>query len=144
MKRLAFICFVMLSFSGFAQIEFKAEVSKDAVMIGEPFKLIYQINQTFDEFSLPEQENFELISGPSTSMQQNISMSNGKTVKTIVVTYTYFLKAKNPGTQSIISAEIKIKGDYYYSNSLDIIVIDAQYQDPNQDDGKDIKGTSRL
>lgn len=144
MKRFIFILFVLPNFFGFAQIEFKAETSKDAVMIGEPFKITYQINQNFDEFKLPEIESIQMISGPSTSMQQSINMTNGKTVKTISVTYSYIFKATLPGTFTVPPAEIKIKTDFYYSNSIDIIVIDAEYQNPNEDNGKDIKGTSRL
>ena len=144
MKRLITILFALVGLSSYSQIEFKAEISKDAVLIGEPFILTYQINQNFDDFKLPELENFQLISGPSTSMQQSINMFNGKMEKTILVTYTYFLKAVAPGTQTLAPAEIKIKDGYHYSNSLDIIVIDAQFQNPNQDNGKDIKGTSRL
>lgn len=138
------VLFVSASFSLNAQIEFKANISKDAVIIGEPFKLEYKMNQNFDNFTLPESENFVILSGPSTSMQQSVSFTNGEMVKTVSVKYTYFVKAINSGIQTIQPAEIEIAGEIYYSNSIDIIVIEGNYQNPNEDKGKDIKGTSRL
>lgn len=148
MKNLILILAVIISasFSLKAQIEFKASISKDAVMTGEPFKLEYKMNKKFDKFTLPEFENFEVLSGPSTSMQQSINFTNGKMEKTVSVTYTYFLKAKDDisGTQTIEPAEIKIGDEFFYSNSTDIIVIEGKYNNPKEDKGKDIDGTSRL
>jgi archaellum component FlaG (FlaF/FlaG flagellin family) len=148
MKNLILVLAVIISasFSLTAQVEFKASISKDAVMTGEPFKLEYKINKNFDKFTLPEFENFEVITGPSTSMQQSINFTNGHMEKTVSVTYTYYLKAKNDlsGTQSIEPAEVKIDGEFYYSNPIDIIVIEGKYHNPNEDKGKDIEGTSRL
>ena len=145
MKNLvAILMFVYAGFSLNAQVEFKTEVSKDAVMINEPFKVEYKVNKNFDDFNLKGNENFEIISGPSTSFQQSINMTNGKTKKTISVTYTYFLKAKTAGKQTVPTAEVKIHGKYYYSDAKDIIVIDAEYHNPKENEIKDIEGTSKL
>ena len=144
MKNILLILFVSFSYILNAQLDFKAEISKDAVMIGEPFMIEYKVNQTFDNFTLPEFENFKLISGPNTSMQQSINMLNGEMTKTISVTYTYYFRALNPGTHTIQPAEIIIEGEYFYSNTIDVIVIDSEYHDPNQHKGKDIKGTQKL
>ena len=143
-KIIVIVSFVLTSFSGNAQVEFKTEISKDAVMIGEPFKVEYKINKNFDDFNLTDDENFEIISGPMTSFQQSINMTGGKIEKNISVTYTYFLKAKTPGKQKVPTAEVKIHGKYYYSDAADIIVIDAEYHDPNEHKMKDIEGTSKL
>ncbi|MCD4792515.1 MAG: BatD family protein [Bacteroidales bacterium] len=144
MKHLIVSLFVICGFTIQAQVDFKAEISKDAVMIGEPFAVEYKVNQTFDNFTLPEFENFKLISGPNTSMQQSINTVNGKITKTILVIYTYYFKAVNPGTHTIQPAEIIIDGKNIYSNTIDVIVIDSEYHDPNQHKGKDIKGTQKL
>lgn len=136
-----FFCAVL---SSYAQVEFKASISKDAVMKGEPFKLEYKMNQNFDSFALPEFEHFVVISGPSTSMQQSVNITNGEMVKTVSVTYTYFVKAITSGTMTIQPAEIKIVGEVYYSNSVDVIIIEGNYINPKDDKGKDIEGTSRL
>ena len=135
---------VSASFSLNAQTEFKASISKDAVLTGEPFKLEYKINQNFDSFTLPEFASFVILSGPSTSMQQSVNITNGEMVKTVSVTYTYFIKAVTFGTQTIQPAEIEIAGEFLYSNPVDVIVIEGNYQSPNKDKGKNIKGTSRL
>ncbi len=131
-------------FSLNAQVEIKTEISKDAVMTGEPFKAEYKINSNFQNFNLIETDDFEIISGPSTSFQQSINMTNGKIEKKVSVTYTYFLKAKTPGKINIPTAEIKIRNKYYYSDPKEIIVIDAEYHDPNEHKIKDIEGTSKL
>lgn len=144
MKNILFILIVSASFSLNAQVEFKASISKDAVLTGEPFRLEYKINQNFDNFTLPEFEHFEILSGPSTSMQQSVNITNGEMVKTVSVTYTYFIKAVTSGTQTIQPAEIEIADEFFYSNPVDVIVIEGNYQNPNENKGKDIKGTSRL
>ena len=92
MKHLIISLFIFWGFTVHAQLDFKAEISKDAVMIGEPFMIEYKVNQTFDNFTLPEFENFKLISGPNTSMQQSINIVNGEMTKTISVIYTYYFK----------------------------------------------------
>ena len=119
MKNILFsFMFFCAVFSSYAQVEFKASISKDAVMKGEPFKLEYKMNQNFDNFTLPEFEHFVVISGPSTSMQQSVNITNGEMVKTVSVTYTYFVKAITSGTMTIQPAEIEIVGEVYYSNSV--------------------------
>ncbi len=143
-KTIPVLIFILFNFSISAQVEFTSEISKDAVMINEPFKVEYKINKNFDDFNLKGNENFEVISGPSTSFQQSINMTNGKTEKTISVTYTYFLKAKTAGKQTVPKAGIKIHGKYYYSDAKDIIVIDAEYHNSKENDIKDIEGTSKL
>ncbi len=144
MKHLMILLLLSIGFSLQAQVEFKTEVSKDAVMKGEPFKVEYTVNKNFDDFNLTNKKDFEIISGPSTSMQQSINMSNGKIEKTVSVTYTYFIKAKISGKQNVPVAEVKIHGKYYYSDNKNIIVIDAEYHDPHQNEVKDIEGTSKL
>lgn len=144
MKHLIVLLAVSVSLSANAQIEVKTEVSKDAVMINEPFKIEFTVNQNFQDFNLTKDENFEIVSGPSTSFQQSISITNGKAEKNTTITYTYLLKAKNPGKQNLPVAEIKIHGKYYYSDQKDIIVIDAVYHNPKETETKDIEGTSKL
>ena len=144
MKYLIILFAVFSAINSAAQIEFKTAVSKDAVMIGEPFILDYEVNSNFENFKLPEFENFKVISGPNTSMQQSINMVNGEMIRKTTVKYTYYIKALTPGTHSVQPAEIHIDGDIYYSNTIDVIVIDSEYHDPNEHKGKDIKGTEKI
>jgi hypothetical protein len=144
MKQLFILLFITASLFTNAQTEFKASVSKDAVMVGEPFILEYQMNKIFDNFKLADLQNFEVVSGPSTSMQQSINIINGEMVKTVSITYSYILKAKVQGTLAIPAAEIEIQGKSFYTDTIKIIVIEGNYQNPNEDHGKDINGTSRL
>jgi len=144
MRNLIAILMVITSFSLKAQVEVKTEISKDAVMINEPFKIKFTVNQNFQDFNLTKDENFEIVSGPSTSFQQSISITNGKAEKNTTVTYTYILKAKVAGKQNLPVAEIKINRKYYYSELKDIIVIDAVYHNPKETEMKDIEGTSKL
>ena len=64
--------------------------------------------------------------------------------KKISVKYSYYIKALNPGNHTIQPAEIKIGDDYFYSDTIDIIVIDSEYVDPNKNKGKTIKGTEKI
>ena len=144
MKNIIIILLITTSFALNAQVEFKASISKDAVMIGEPFKLEYKISEKFDKFTLGEFESFEVISGPSTSMQQSINITNGEMVKIISVTYTYYIRAINTNNNKIQAAEIEINNKKFTTNEIEVIIIDAEYINPKEDKVKDIKGTSRL
>ena len=144
MKNVIAVLVLITSFSLNAQVELKTKISKDAVMINEPFKIEFTINQNFQNFNLTNDEDFETVSGPSTSFQQSINITNGKTEKQTTITYAYILKAKKSGKQNLPVAEIKINGKYYYSDQKEIIVIDAVYHNPKETEMKDIKGTSKL
>jgi hypothetical protein len=87
------------------------QTSKDAVLLGEPFILEFELNTNFENFTLPEFEHFKVISGPNTSMQQSINMVNGEMIKKISVKYSYYIKALNPGTHTIPAAEIVVDGN---------------------------------
>ena len=113
------ILFVQITF---AQINFKATVSKSKLGVNERLKLSFSINkQGADNFSAPDFINFKVIAGPFQS--SNFSMINGKTSSQQTLTYT--LQPKKKGTFTIPPATLTYKGKTIKSNDLKITVTDA-------------------
>lgn len=113
------ILFVQITF---AQINFKATVSKSKLGVNERLKLSFSINkQGADNFSAPDFINFKVIAGPFQS--SNFSMINGKT--SFQQTLTYTLQPKKKGTFTIPPATLTYKGKTIKSNDLKITVTDA-------------------
>ena len=125
-----FIAFV--SFAGFAQndIEFTAAVSKNKLGVHQKFKIEYTINkQGADHFELPEFQNFEVVAGPSSSINQ--SWINGKV--SYHQSYVFILKPKRVGVFNLPMASIEYRGRRKHSNIVTITVLsqDEIPKDPN-------------
>lgn len=125
-----FIAFV--SFAGFAQndIEFTATVSKNKLGVHQKFKIEYTINkQGADHFELPDFQNFEVLAGPSSSINQ--SWINGKV--SYHQSYIFILKPKKIGVFNLPMASIEYRGRRKRSNIVTMTVLsqDEIPKDPN-------------
>lgn len=98
-------------------------VAPQSVVVGEPFQLVYTVNESGKDFRMPETKGFEIIAGPYTSTSSSTSFVNGKMTSSKEVRYTYTLLAEKEGTYSIPAASIMVKKEKYYSNALSITVL---------------------
>ena len=124
MKRsLFFISLMLLAGTVFAQeVEFKAQ-APNVVRQGQQFRLTFTVNSQAEDFQSPDIEGFTVLAGPSTSSSTNVSIINGKMTRNYQLSYTYVLQASETGKFTIPSAQVKVEGDVYESNSLTIEVI---------------------
>ena len=134
MKNKSIYIFLFLSFiaqSIFAQAEFKTTVSKSKLGVNERLRIVFSINkQGADNFSPPNFKNFNVVAGPSQSVNQ--SWINGRV--TFSQSYTYFITPKAIGTFTIPEATIQLNGKTLKSNSVKVNVLKAIEIPPNPND----------
>ena len=118
-----FIFFFHLTCLYADETEFSATVSKNSVEVGEQFTVTFTLNAEASNFQPPSfNDYFQVLSGPSRSSSQNMSWINGKTSRSISVSYTYTLIPVKEGKYSIGSASVTANGKTIRSNSIDIDV----------------------
>lgn len=116
-----FLLFFTVHF-GFAQVTFKAAVSKTALGMNERLRVDFTIDkQGADDFTPPRFENFTVLAGPSQAT--SFSSINGKT--SFKQTYTYIIQPLSKGSFLIGSASITYDGEIIKSNAVRVQVTDA-------------------
>ena len=98
----------------------------EVVVSGDQFRLSYTINsQKVRDFRAPSIKEFDVLMGPSRSVQSSTNIVNGKVTSVSSITFTYILMAGKEGTYNIPGATIVADGDNYTSNSVNIKVLPA-------------------
>ncbi len=97
--------------------------SENVVEVGKIFQVSFEINDNPTSFNPPDFENFDVLSGPSSSSFSSTQYINGKTTNKTTSTYTYTVSAPNPGEFIIKEAEVTVDGNSYRSNSLKIKIL---------------------
>ena len=114
----------------FAQVDFKAQISKRELGINERLRIEFTMNKEGDNFNPPSFDGFRIAAGPSQSVS-NIYV-NGKS--SFSKTYTYLLIPLKKGKITIGQATIEIDGNTYKSVPVDIQVKDAVELPKNPND----------
>ena len=132
MRQLLICCFVtiLLSPIAFAQVDFKAKISKSELGINERLRIEFTMNKEGDNFNPPSFNGFRIVAGPSQSVS-NIYV-NGKS--SFSKTYTYSLVPLKKGKITIGQAKIEIDGNVYKTIPVDIKVKDAVELPKNPND----------
>ncbi|RHP65403.1 protein BatD [Bacteroides sp. OF04-15BH] len=122
------ILFFILLFSVIglnAQVRFTTS-APEAVVEGEQFRLSFKVNtQDVSDFKAPAFNGFDVLMGPSRSVESSFSMVNGKTTQSSSITFTYILSATKPGNYTIPGATLRSDGQVYKSNSVRLRVLKA-------------------
>ena len=96
----------------------------EVVVSGDQFRLSFTVNtQKVRDFRAPTIKDFEVLMGPSRSVQSSTHIDNGKVTSVNSITFTYILMAGKEGTYKIPGATIVADGDNYASNSVEIKVL---------------------
>lgn len=124
-KQFLFFIFLLCVVGLNAQVRFTTS-APEAVVEGEQFRLSFKVNtQDVSDFKAPVFNGFDVLMGPSRSVESSFSMVNGKTTQSSSITYTYILSATKPGTYTIPGASIRSEGQVYKSNSVRLRVLKA-------------------
>ncbi|MGB2128361.1 MAG: BatD family protein [Flavicella sp.] len=116
-----------------AQVNFTTKVSKKKLGVNQRLRVEFTIDkQGGDHFAPPSFKDFEVLGGPSQSVNQ--SWINGKS--SYAQTYTYIVTPLKKGALKIQGATIEYKGKRIQSNPIDIAVVAATElpKDPNDPD----------
>ena len=113
---LKIILIIFFSIKSFAQVTFVSKISQDTIGYNQNLKVDFIANRDGDNWSFPNFENFEVLSGPLSSISQ--SWSNGR--RTFKKSFKYIIKPKNKGQLVIPAASCEINGRIY--KTLPLIV----------------------
>ncbi|MCL9805925.1 BatD family protein [Flavobacterium amniphilum] len=135
MRRLLFIL-LLLSFRLSAQVQFDARVSADKMGINETVQVNFIMNDDGDNFNYPAFDGFEVVMGPSQTV--NFAYNNGR--KSFQKTYSFILHPLRKGVLIIKPATIEIRNRIYKTNPIKITVGNAvQNDDYNTPYAKQLK-----
>lgn len=124
-KQTLFFILFLCALSLGAQVRFTTS-APEAVVEGEQFRLSFKVNtQDVSDFTPPVFTGFDVLMGPSRSVESSFNMINGKTSQSSSITFTYILSATKPGTYTIPGASIRSDGQVYKSNSVRLRVLKA-------------------
>ena len=105
------------------------------VIVGQPFQLVFSVNENGKDLRLPDVKGFEIIAGPYTSTSSSTQIINGDIRTSKEVRYTYTLLPEKEGDYQIQSATIVVKKEKYYSNVLNIKVLPEDKTSQSQQGG---------
>ena len=128
-----YIFLLLLTQALFAQVAFKTKVSKNKLGVNQRLRVEFTINkQGADNFSPPNFKTFEVLGGPSQSVNQ--SWINGKS--SYSQTYSYIVSPIRKGNLRISGATITYEGKRIQSNTVKVHVVEAIElpKDPNDPD----------
>lgn len=106
--------------------------AREAVSVGEQFRLIYSFNAQGSGFKAPALKDFNILSGPQQSQSSSMQIYNGQVTNSVSFTYTYILQATKEGSFTIPPASINAEGKVYQSNTITIKVNKGSGSQPQQ------------
>ena len=128
---LTFLLILNLFFNlTYAQVTFKANVSKNELGINERLRVEFTMDKDGDNFTPPSFEGFRVVAGPNQSVSN--MFVNGK--RTFSKTYTYFLSPIKKGPIVIEQASIEFDGNIYKTTPINILVKNAVKLPTNPND----------
>jgi tetratricopeptide (TPR) repeat protein len=126
MKRaLGILCALFATLTAWAQTSIRVEVH-NIVELSERFNVVFIVEgeHSPSDFSWTPGDDFTLVWGPQKGTSTSIQITNGKTVRTSQVSYTYILQAKHTGSFTLPSATAKVKGKDISSKATAVRVVD--------------------
>ena len=127
---------------GADEVKFVASAPQ-RVIVGQPFQLVFSINEDGKDLRLPDIKGFEIIAGPYTSTSSSTQIINGDIRTSREVRYTYTLLPEKEGDFQIQPATIVVKKEKYYSNVLNIKVLPEDKTSQTHQQGNSQSGQIR-
>ena len=115
---------LLLSIPAFAQNTFVVQ-GPGVVEQNEFFNVVFTANDEITDFEMPTVTGAEILAGPTPSRMSSTTIINGKRTSHNEFSYTYVLRATQPG-KVIVSAASAVVGSKRYSTSpLEIEVLQS-------------------
>lgn len=122
MRQFIIFCLLIITgWSGLAQVEFTATPTRNKIAVNERVRVEFKMNVSGDNFTPPNFEGFQVVSGPIQSFSQQ--WANGKS--SMSKSYTYVLKPNQTGKTNIKQAVMEYEGVEYKTIPFDIAVTSA-------------------
>ena len=116
-----------------AQVEFTATPTRDKIAINERVRVEFKMNVAGDNFTPPNFEGFQVVSGPIQSFSQQ--WVNGKS--SMSKSYSYILKPNKTGKVTIKQAVMEFEGAEYKTVPFQI-TINGAVDDPKDANSQEI------
>ncbi len=116
-----------------AQVEFTATPTRDKIAINERVRVEFKMNVAGDNFTPPNFEGFQVVSGPIQSFSQQ--WVNGKS--SMSKSYSYILKPNKTGKITIKQAVMEFEGAEYKTVPFQI-AINGAVDDPKDANSQEI------
>ncbi len=122
-KIISFVLVAILSCaSAWAQVTFQATASQSCEL-GGTWRVVFKVNDSdATDFTPPSFENFDVMSGPSSSVYSNYQMINGKFTSESSLAITYLLSPNVEGELTLGEATVKVDGKVYKSKPIKVKV----------------------
>jgi len=135
MRQKIFFLFTLLLLTTGKQLQaqdvtFKA-TAPEAVIMGEQFRLVFTVNKEGRDLRAPDLSEFEVLSGPNSSVSVSTQFVNGQSTSVYSQSFTYILMPKNEGSFNLAPATIRVNNSNYSSNSLIIKVLPPDQSNPS-------------
>nr|WP_042291199.1 BatD family protein [Nonlabens ulvanivorans] len=134
MRHLIIFCLLLITgWSSMAQVEFTATPTRDRIAINERVRVEFKMNVAGDNFTPPNFEGFQVVSGPIQSFSQQ--WVNGKS--SMSKSYSYILKPNKTGKVTIKQAIMEFEGAEYKTVPFQI-AINGAVDDPKDANSQEI------
>ncbi|PQJ31564.1 BatD protein [Nonlabens arenilitoris] len=134
MRHLIIFCLVLITgWTSMAQVEFTATPTRDKIAINERVRVEFKMNVAGDNFTPPNFEGFQVVSGPIQSFSQQ--WVNGKS--SMSKSYSYILKPNKTGKVTIKQAVMEFEGAEYKTVPFQI-TINGAVDDPKDANSQEI------
>ena len=97
--------------------------TKSQVVVGEQFRVVFEINAEGKKFTAPSFDGFSVVGGPFNSSSSSVQIINGSMTRTVSNSYTYVLRAEKEGTFTIGSASCTVDREVIKSEPYQITVL---------------------
>lgn len=125
--------FIIAGWTSMAQVEFTATPTRDKIAINERVRVEFKMNVAGDNFTPPNFEGFQVVSGPIQSFSQQ--WVNGKS--SMSKSYSYILKPNKTGKVTIKQAVMEFEGAEYKTVPFQI-AINGAVDDPKDANSQEI------
>ena len=97
--------------------------TKSQVVVGEQFRVVFEINADGKKFSAPSFEGFSVVGGPFNSTSSSVQIVNGSMSRTVTNSYTYVLRAEKEGSFTLGPASCTVDHEQIKSEPFTITVV---------------------
>ena len=106
----------------FAQNTFVVDAPK-VVGQDEAFRVVFTADGEITDFVTPQFSGLEVLAGPSQSKMMSTQYINGKSTKSVEISYTYIVRPVAEGVAKISAASATIGGKVYSTKELQVEVV---------------------
>ena len=116
------VLLLLVGSMAFAQNTFVVDAPK-VVGQDEAFRVVFTADGDIEDFTQPQFTGLEVLAGPSQSKMMSTQFINGKSSKSVEISYTYIVRPVAEGVAKISAASATIGGKVYTTKEMQVEVV---------------------